>query len=69
MFWKAGNGDIEVIAIVSLDVSNEVDSMNEASFNRLPDFFSGWRVSSKSQNIATPVFFSSLGKRTQFVSE
>lgn len=60
MFWKAGNSDIEVVVVVFLDVPNEVDSMDKAPFYRLPDFFPGWGVPSKSQNIATSVFFSSL---------
>ena len=62
MFWKAGNSDIEVVAVVFLGVPNEVDSMDKASFDRLPDFFPGRGVPSKSQNIATSVLFSSLGK-------
>ena len=62
MFWKAGNSNIEVVAVVFLDVSDEVDSMDEASFNRLPDFFPSGRVPSKSQNVATSVLLSSLGQ-------
>jgi hypothetical protein len=62
VFWEAGNSDIEVIVVVFLDVPNEVDSMDKASFDCLPDFFTGWRVPSKSQNIATSVVFSSLGQ-------
>lgn len=61
MFWKAGNSDIEVIAVVFLDVSNEIDSVDKASFNCLPDLLPGWRIPSKSQNITTSVLFSSLG--------
>jgi len=60
VFWKTGNSDIEVVVVVFLDVSDEVDSMNEASLNGLPDLFPGWRVSPKRQNIATAVLFSSL---------
>ena len=62
MFWKAGNSDIEVVVVVFLDVSNEIDSVDKASFDRLPDLFSGWRVPPKSQNIATSMLLSSLGQ-------
>jgi len=62
VFWKTGNSDVEVVVIVFLDVSDEVDSMNEASLNGLPDLFPGWRVSPKCQNIATAVLFSSLDR-------
>jgi len=48
VLWKAGNSDIEVVAVVFLGVPNEVDSMDKASFDRLPNFFPGWRVPSKS---------------------
>ena len=66
VFWKAGNSDIEVVAVVFLDVSNEVDSMDKATVDRLPDLFPGRRVPSKSQNIATPVLFGSLGNTSVF---
>jgi len=62
VFWKAGNSDIEVVVVVFLDVSNEVDPVDKASFDRLPDLFSGWRVPPKSQNIATSMLLSSLGQ-------
>lgn len=48
MFWEAGDSDVEVVAIVFLNVSNEVDPVNEATFNRLPDVFPNGRVPSKS---------------------
>jgi len=66
VFRKAGNSDIKVVAVVFLDVPNEVNPMGEASFHRLPDFFPGWRVSSKSQNVATSVLFSGLGQEKMF---
>ena len=67
MFGKARNSDIEVVAVVLLDMSNKVDSVDKASFNRLPDLFPGWRVSSESQNITTPVFFCSLCQENALV--
>ena len=60
VFWKTGNGDVEVVAVVFLDVSDEVDPMNETSVNGLPDLFPSWRVSPKCQNIATAVLLGSL---------
>ena len=69
VFWKTGNSDIKVVAIVILDVSNEVDSMNKASVNSLPDLLSGWRVSPKRQNIAAAVIFSSLDQENVLAAE
>lgn len=60
MFRKAGNSDIEVVVVVFLDVSDEVDSMDETAFNSLPDIFTGGGVASKCQNIATSVLLGSL---------
>lgn len=62
MFWKAGNSDVEVVVVVFFDVSNEIDPVDKASFDRLPDLFSDWRIPPKSQNIATPMLLSSLGQ-------
>ena len=63
MFWKAGNSDIEVVIVVFLDVSNEVDSMDKTSFNGLPDIFTSWGVPSKCQNIAASVLLSGLSHK------
>jgi len=60
VFRKAGNSNIEVVAVVFLDVPNEVNPMGKATFHCLPNFFPDWRVPSKSQNVATPVLFSGL---------
>ena len=65
MFRKAGNSDIEVVIVVFLDVSDEVDSMDETPFNSLPDIFTGWRVPPKSQNIATSVLLGSLSQENR----
>ena len=64
---KARNSDIEVVAVVFLDVSDEVDSMDKTSLNRLPDLFPGRRVPSKSKNITTSVFFGSLDQENALV--
>jgi len=69
VFWKTGNSDIEVVAVVILDVSDEVDSMNKASVNGFPDLFPSWRVSPKCQNIATAVLFSSLDQENALAAE
>lgn len=63
MFWKSGNSNIEVVVVVFLDVSNEVDSMDKTSFDGLPDIFTGWGVPSKCQNIAASVLLSSLSHK------
>jgi len=67
VFWKAGNSYIEVVVVVLLDVSNEVDPVDKASFNRLPDLFPGWRVPSKGQNIAASVLFSGLDQENRIL--
>jgi hypothetical protein len=58
---KAGNSDIEVVAMMFLDVSNEIDPVEEATFDRFPDVFPGWWVPSEGKDIATPMLFSGLG--------
>lgn len=62
MLWEAWNSDIEVVAVVFLCVSNEINSMGKATFNRLPDICPSWWVASQSKNVATPMFFRGLGK-------
>ena len=66
MFRKARDGDIEVVAVMFLDVSNEIDPMHKASLNRLPDFFPSWRIPSESQNVATAMLFSGLGEENTY---
>lgn len=61
MFWKTGKSDIKVVAVVFLDMSDEIDSMNKTTFDRLPDVFPGWWVPSESQNIATSMLLGGLG--------
>jgi hypothetical protein len=48
LFWEAGNSNVEIFAVVSLGVSNEINAMDKATFDRLPDIFPGWRVTSES---------------------
>ena len=69
MFWEARNSDVEVVAIVFLDVLNEIDSMNEAPFDRLPDLRPGWRIPTKCQNITTAMLFSSLDQENTLAVE
>jgi hypothetical protein len=68
VFRKAGNSDIEVVAMVLLNVSNEIDPVDKAALNRLPDFFPGWRIPSQSQDIATSMLFSGLGEENAVYS-
>lgn len=68
MLWKPGNGDAEVVAMVFLDVSNEIDPMDEAALNRLPDVFTDWWVPPESENIAAPMLLGGLGKESMFHS-
>lgn len=63
MLWKAWNSDVEVVDVMVLDMSNEIDPVDEATFNRLPDVFPDWWVPSESENIAAPMVFSSLKER------
>ena len=62
MFWEAGNSDVKVIAVMFLDVPDEIDPVDETTFNRLPDVFPSWWVPSESEDIATAMLFSSLSK-------
>ena len=48
VFWKAGNSHVEVVTVVSLDMPNEVDSVDKTSLDRLPDLLPGRRVPPKS---------------------
>ena len=67
MFWEARDSDIEVVVMVLLDMSDEIDSMDKASVDGLPNLFSSWRVPSKGENIATAVLFSGLGQENALV--
>jgi hypothetical protein len=67
MFWEARDSDIEVVVVVLLNMSDEVDPMDKASVDGLPNLFSSWRVPSKSENIATTVLLSGLGQENALV--
>lgn len=68
MLRKAGNCDIEVVVVVSLDVTNEINSMDKTAFDCLPNVFPRWRIPSQSQNITTSMLLSGLGKENTFYS-
>lgn len=64
MFWEAWNGDVEVVAMVFLDMSNEINPVDKATFDGLPDVFAGWWITSESENIATSMLFGGLDKES-----
>jgi hypothetical protein len=63
VFREAWNRNIEVVPVVFLEVPNEINAVNKATFYGLPYVFPSWRIASEGQNIATPMLFSGLGKK------
>jgi hypothetical protein len=54
---EAGHGDIKVVVVMLVNVTDEVDTMGEATLYGLPFFFSGWRVTTESEDIPAPMSF------------
>jgi hypothetical protein len=67
IFWETWYCDIEVIIVLSFDMPDKIDAMDETTFNCFPYILSCRRVSTKSENIAATMFFRSLSKNVHSI--